>query len=70
MAATAVVKMLGLAKSMLKEESALGGVFQETKNRGGGREVHNDQFVDAAVGLSITRKIKRGEALLINELKG
>ena len=35
MAATAVVKMLGLAKSMLKEESALGGVFQETKNRGG-----------------------------------
>ena len=36
MAATAVVKMLGLAKSMLKEESALGGVFQETKNRGWG----------------------------------
>ena len=38
MAAAAVIKMLGLAKSMLKEESALGGVFQETKNRGEGEK--------------------------------
>ena len=48
----------------------LWGVFSKRLKTGGegGEEVHNDQFVDAAVGLSITRKIKRAGGVF-NELK-